>query len=275
MKIGVVAPASRLTPELAGEVRTLADTLYPGRVALQVHPQCFARSGHFAGSDSERAAAFLEFANDPGIDAVWFARGGYGSGRIAEDVCARLAPAARDKTYLGYSDLGYLIAGLVNAGCRNVVHGPMPADLIRAGGETAVARALRYLVEHAPDTLEPHAAGAPSAAFNITVLSHLIGTALEPDLTGLVLMLEDVAEHHYRIDRALHHIVSRPAMRRIAGIRLGRCSQIPPNDPEFGADEEAIARHWCAVAGIAWLGRADIGHDVDNKVVPFGHAAQA
>ena len=210
-----------------------------------------------------------------GFDVVWFARGGYGAGRIAERVCANLAEAARGKTYLGYSDLGFLLAGLYRAGCRNVVHGPMPADLNRADGERAVARALRYLIERAPDTIEPHALSAPSVAFNITVLSHLLGTALEPDLSGLVLMMEDVSEHHYRIDRALHHITAQPAIRRVAGIRLGRCSQIPTNDPEFGADEVEIAQHWCRVSGIPWLGRADIGHDVDNKVVPFGHAPQA
>ena len=275
MKIGVVAPASRITPELSGEVRALAESLYPGRVHLHFHPQCFASSGHFAGPDAVRAGAFLDIANDPGFDAVWFARGGYGSGRIAEQACANLAPAARDKTYLGYSDLGFLLAGLYRAGCRNVAHGPMPADLLRAGGETAVARALRYLVERAPDTIEPHVPATPSAAFNMTVLSHLPGTALEPDLSGLVLMLEDVSEHHYRIDRALHHITAQPAIRRVAGMRLGRCSLIPSNDPEFGADEEEIARHWCEVSGIPFLGRADIGHDIDNKVVPFGHARAA
>ncbi len=72
-----------------------------------------------------------------------------------------------------------------------------------------------------------------------------------------------------------NHITSHPSIRRVAGIRLGRCSLIPPNDPEFGSDEEDIAKHWCEVSGIPWLGRADIGHDIDNKVVPFGHATKA
>ncbi len=275
MKIGVVAPASRITPELADEVRTLAETLYPGYVELQFHPQCFEKSGHFAGDDDARAKALLDMASDPAIDAIWFARGGYGSGRIAEYVCANLVSAARSKTYLGYSDLGFMLAALYKGGCTNVAHGPMPADLNRSDGEKAVARALRFLIERSPDTIEPHVSAAPSAAFNITVLSHLLGTPLEPDLSGLVLMLEEVSEHHYRIDRALHHITSHPDIRSVAGIRLGRCSLIPPNDPEFGSNEEEIARHWCAVSGIPWLGRADIGHDVDNKVVPFGHAATA
>ena len=83
-------------------------------------------------------------------------------------------------------------------------------------------------------------------------------------------MLEEVGEAMYRIDRSLFHITSQPAIRRVAGLMLGRCSDITPNDPDFGMSEEEIARDWCARSGIAWLGRADIGHDADNKVVPFG-----
>ncbi len=261
-----------MTQELAREVATLAQGLYPD-VDLHFHPQCFLSSGHFAGTDAERAAAFLDVANDPGFDAVWFARGGYGSGRIAERAAAGLAPAARVKTYLGYSDLGFLLAALYRAGL-DVAHGPMPADLRRPGGEAAVARGLRWLVERAPDTLEPHVAeDSPAAAFNITVLSHLLGTAMEPDLAGHVLMLEDVSEHLYRIDRAIFHILSHRHVRSLRGIRLGRVSDILPNDPDFGEDEEAIVRGWCERFGIAYLRRADIGHDADNKVVPFGRKA--
>jgi muramoyltetrapeptide carboxypeptidase len=132
---------------------------------------------------------------------------------------------------------------------------------------------LRYIVERAPDALEPSvSASHPSAAFNITVLNHILGTALEPDLSGHVLMLEDVSEHIYRIDRSLHHITSFASVRRVAGLRLGRCTDIPSNDPDFGQDEEAVMKHWCAISGIPYLGRADIGHDIDNKVVPFGKA---
>ena len=57
---------------------------------------------------------------------------------------------------------------------------------------------------------------------------------------------------------------------RIPGLRLGRCSAIPPNDPDFGQTEVEIVQHWCRASGIPYLGRADIGHDAANKVVPFG-----
>jgi muramoyltetrapeptide carboxypeptidase len=74
----------------------------------------------------------------------------------------------------------------------------------------------------------------------------------------------------YRTDRSMFHITSNPNVRGVAGIRLGRCSDVPENDPDFGETEEEIARHWCERAGIPYLGRADIGHDSANKVVPFG-----
>ena len=74
----------------------------------------------------------------------------------------------------------------------------------------------------------------------------------------------------YRIDRSLFHITSNPGIRKVAGIKLGRCSVVPRNEPDFVLDEEQVARFWCARAGIAYLGRADIGHDVDNRIVPFG-----
>lgn len=109
-----------------------------------------------------------------------------------------------------------------------------------------------------------------TAAFNIMVLSSILGTSLEPDLSGHVLMLEDVGEYLYRIDRALFHITTSANIRRVKGIKLGRLADVPENDKPFGATDEEIAKYWCARAGIAYLGRADIGHDAGNKVVPFG-----
>lgn len=271
LTIAVVAPACRITPDLAAQVGALAQASHSGRVSLRVDPQCFLSSGHFAGDDAARADAFLRAANDPAVDAVWVARGGYGSGRLIERVLPRLAPAARGKTYLGYSDAGALLGALYGAGCTGVAHGPMPADLNRPGGEAAVLRALRWLADRDPDAVEPGVrTGPPSAAFNLTILASLIGTPWQPDLEGHVLLLEEVSEHMYRIDRAFAHITASPAIRRVAGIRLGRCSLIPPNDPDFGRTEEEVCQEWCARSGIAYLGRADIGHDIDNRVAPFG-----
>lgn len=271
-RIGVVSPASRVSLDVPARVQRLAEALFPGRTPeIVFHPQCFASHGHFAGDDATRARAFLDVANDGSFDAVWFARGGYGSCRVAEAILEGLAEPARGKAYLGYSDAGTLLAALYRQGFEHVSHGPVAQDILRDDGDQAAGRALAWLVDRAPGALEPTVGTvAKTAAFNVTILSQLLGTPLQPDLDGHVLMLEEVSESMYRIDRSLFHITSNPGVRRVTGIKLGRCSHIPPNDPDFGMTEEEVARYWCRRSGIPWLGRADIGHDVGNKIVPFG-----
>lgn len=272
MRIGVVAPARRLEPETAEAVTALA-CAYLGAEApeLLFHPHCFLSSGHFAGTDAERAEALVAMANDPSIDAIWFARGGYGAARIVGRVMPRLAPAARAKRWLGYSDTGTLLGAFYGAGFADVAHGPMPNDINLDGGAAAVTRALDWLVRRDPAACEASVVpGVKTAAFNLTILSHLVGTPWLPDLAGHVLMIEEISEYLYAIDRAMAHVAANPGIRQIAGLRLGRCSRIDDNDVPFGEDEVQIAERWCAEAGIAWLGRADIGHDAGNRVVPFG-----
>lgn len=272
IKIGVVAPSCRVTPDLREKLLKSAGDIYPDRQPdIWFHPQCFESSGHFAGTDAVRSQAFLDVANDESFDVLWFGRGGYGSFRLIETVLPRLEAPAHNKIYLGYSDAGAMLGALYGAGIGRVAHGPMPADLNRSGGDAAIRRTLAFLVEGDDATLDPTVTSdAPTAAFNLTILSHLIGTPYLPDLAGHVLMLEEVSEPMYRIDRALGQITSTPAIRHVAGIRLGRCSGVPANDPDFGRSEEEVTRYWCERSGIAYLGRADIGHDIDNKIVPFG-----
>lgn len=272
LRIGVVAPGTRIEPELAERLKAFAaDSFLDRAPEIVVHPQCFLSAGHFAGDDNARTKAFVEFANDPSFDAIWFARGGYGACRIAEAALAQLNGASRLKTYLGYSDNGAILGGLYARGYESVAHGPLPIDMTRQGGEGAVKRALNWLIDRSPESIELGVMfEGKSAAFNITVFQSMLGTSLEPDLSGHVLMLEDVGEYLYRLDRALFQITSSANVRSVKGIKLGRISDTPENDKPFGATEEEIMRYWCAKAGIAYLGRADIGHDVENKVVPFG-----
>lgn len=270
MRIGVVAPSSRFGAEAAERVTALAAAEFPD-AEIVFHPQCFLTQNHFAGPDAARADALAEMANDPTFDAIWFARGGYGACRIAEDAIQRLGPAAREKAWLGYSDAGYLLAGLYRAGFPDLAHGPMPQDALREGGDAAVRRALAWLTQRDPGALDGGLEkGARHAAFNLTVLGLLLGTSLEPDLADHVLLIEDVSEHMYATDRALHHLTASSNIRAVAGLRLGRIGDILPNDPDFGEDGEAVVRFWCERAGIPFLGLADIGHDSANKVVPLG-----
>ncbi len=268
--IVVVAPANRLAPEAAEKVAAIAREAYGDRLRLDFHPQCFLASGHFAGTDEDRTKAFLDAANDPAYHAVWFARGGYGSCRLGDDMFGKLNRAAHLKDYLGYSDMGFLLGRLAREGVGRSVHGPMPSDVARDGGEASVLRALSWLVDRDATALEAHwRADARAFAFNLKVLSDLLGTRAEPSFADATLMIEDIDEHHYRIDRAMFHVTSSENVRRCAGVRLGRFSKIPENDPPFQKTDREIVEYWCARADIPFLGEADIGHDADNRIVPF------
>ena len=272
MKIGICAPSTPFTREDAKRVRALAAASH-STAELVFHDQCFAEAGHFAGTDTERLEAFVSLANNPAFDAIWFIRGGYGACRIAEDAIGKLKASAGDKLYMGYSDAGNMLGALYSAGIGRVVHGPMPADIRREGGKAAVTRALDWMVHADPVVLEPHVqTGEKYAAFNLMTLAMMAGTKLMPDLKDHVLMVEEVSEYLYGFDRAFFHVTSHLKGSGLAGLRLGRVSDVPDNDRPFGETAESIAESWCRKSGIDYLGRADIGHDCDNKIVPFGLA---
>ncbi len=264
-RVAICAPSRPLTREAAARVDDLAAE-YPD-VSLHFHPQCFREAGHFAGDDAERLSAFVDCANDPACDAVWFARGGYGAGRIAEAAIAALEAPAHRKQYLGYSDGGMLLGGLYRARIGRQVHAPMPTDINRDGGDVAIRRVLAWLSDDERGR-EPSRDGHPAAAFNLTTLAMLCGTPLMPDLAGHVVMVEEVCEHLYAVDRLFGHVTAQ--LGGIAGLRLGRVSEVPVNDRPFGDTREDIARYWCDRHAIPFLGEADIGHDAANKIVPFG-----
>ncbi len=269
-KIAICAPATPITRDHAAALETLVAAEFPQH-SVTFHDQCFEQEGHFAGPDLRRLEALLDCANDPGIDAVWFARGGYGSNRIAEAATVRMNESARAKTYVGFSDSGYLLAALYRSGIGQPVHGSMPISARSEGGREAVRRVLHWLAGDSRG-LEPSLDGkTPAVAFNLITLSMLSGTALMPDLTDHVVMVEEVSEHLYAIDRIFFHLTSN--LPRVAGLRLGEVTNVPENERDFGQDPEEITKFWCDRAGIPYLGRAEIGHTSSNKVVPFGLAS--
>ncbi|WP_066554472.1 LD-carboxypeptidase [Croceicoccus bisphenolivorans] len=269
IRVGICAPSASFPRELVAPVMAVAER-FPD-VELVFHDQCFASDGHFAGNDEQRLHALLDVANDPSIDAVWFARGGYGSNRIAQAAVTFLSREADDKVFLGSSDGGYLLGALYKAGIGHPVHAPMPLDVKRERGEEAIARVLGWLTGD-PATLEPTLGNDPTVAFNLTTLAMMAGTELMPDLRHHVVMVEEVSEHLYAVDRLFFHLVQTLGPMQIDGLRLGRVSDVPENDRPFGSTALEIARDWCSRATIPFLGRADIGHDYANRIVPFGKA---
>ncbi|ATW05550.1 LD-carboxypeptidase [Sphingorhabdus sp. YGSMI21] len=270
VRIGICAPSTPFTRDAARRVMALAARTHP-QAELVFAEQCFSEQGHFAGSDTQRTDSFVSLANDPDIDAIWFARGGYGAARIAEAAVQRLNDVAHRKIYLGYSDAGNLLGALYRAGIGQVAHGPMPSDIGRTGGEEAVVRSLDWIVHRLADALEPGlVSGQKYAAFNLMTLAMMTGTKLIPDLHDHILIIEEISEYLYAFDRAMFHLCSNLAGQGLAGIRLGGVDDIPENDRPFGESAEAIVQRWAGENAIAYLGRAEIGHHAQNRIVPFG-----
>lgn len=272
MRIGVVAPARPVSRESSLRMAAFMALTYPGH-DIVFHPQCYYEAGHFAGTDEQRAAAFLEFANDPAFDAIWFARGGYGSNRILDAVMPQLNAAAGRKTYLGFSDMGFLLGALYARRIGRSVHASMASSIGKNDTGEAAGWALGWLIDRDRRALEPSLAdGRPAAAFNLAILTTMIGTPWLPDLTDHVLMIEEVDEPLYRIDRMLFQMAHATQLRGIAGVRLGAVTAVVDNGNDFGETIEQIIARWCHDMKVPYLGRAEIGHVELNRVVPFGVA---
>lgn len=273
MRIAVVAPARSISQEGAARVAAFTALYYP-QVEIVFDPQCFLEAGHFAGADAIRAETFLRYANDPAFDAIWFGRGGYGSNRILAEVMPALKPPAHAKAYMGFSDMGFLLGALYARRIGRPIHGPMASNVTLASKGAPVGRALSWLVNRDRAVLEPSLGGRPAAAFNLVILTAMIGTPYLPDLTDHVLYIEEVSEAYYRIDRMMFQLANATQLKGLAGIRLGAVTDVPEGDgpAEFGETLEAIMDRWCREMGVPYLGRALIGHAAENWVVPFGVA---
>ncbi len=236
------------------------------------------RWGYLAGRDSERAGDLLPNAR-PGQPAALLAcvRGGWGSARLLERPLA-----AAGGWLLGFSDVTSLLWHRLATGQGGAIHGPLLTTL---AAEPAWSRErLRALLFGEPlADLEGEAwvggqAEGPLLAANLTVATHLLGTPHLPELDGAILILEDVGEAPYRIERMLTHWRLCGALQRLGGIGFGSfegCGD--PTDPEGDGCRftlEQVLRERTADLGIPVLAGLPVGHGDVNAALPLGVRAR-
>ena len=185
ISIGVVAPARASSPRSPRQVDGARRRALSGPPARDLLPSAMlpvVRPFRRRRRDARRGLSRGRQRSER-FDAVWFARGGYGSGRIAERVLPALDAGGRAQDLSRLQRRRRPAGRALQQGLRA---GRARADARRhpaRGGEAAVTRALAFLVERDADALEPtRRRRRPTAAFNITILSHLLGTPLQPDL---------------------------------------------------------------------------------------------
>lgn len=229
--------------------------------------------GMLAGTDAVRAAELRWAASHPEVSCVIAVRGGYGTARIVEgELLDQLARAPR--LAVGFSDLTVLLSGLLGRGLR-AIHGPMVCQLGGEGKEVLFEELMPLLESSRPppsvgalEPLVPGTARGPLVGGNLTMLSHLVGTELMPPLDGAVLMLEDVDERPYRLDRCLVHLRRAGVLEQVQGIVFGELVGCDPRGPELPF-QETIA-HFCGELGLPAATGLPLGHGRRNLAVPLG-----
>jgi muramoyltetrapeptide carboxypeptidase len=245
----------------------LIETRYRTRLA----PALFAREGFLAGNDEARLAALRDALADHEAGAIVPARGGYGATRLLPSLAVEEIRRA-NKWLVGFSDVTALHARWARAGLCSI-HGPMVASLSDA--PEAVRDAWFALLEGAPTPtlrgLERVRAGRARGRLlggNLTVLAALVGTPYMPDLRGAVLMLEDISERPYRLDRTLTTLLQAGALNGAAGALLGQFAQCEPG-PD-GVTALAVLSERLGTLGIPILANAPFGHVPGNVPMLLG-----
>ncbi len=288
----MISPAQLPPPVLPGDrvgVAALSGPIDPERLALGMAAlerlgfeavpavNLGSRSGMFAGSDTERLAAFHQLAADPSIAAILFARGGHGVLRVLPGIDWELL-AARPRAYVGFSDLTPFLLEVVRRLGLVAFHGPMvAADFARGMDEAERASFLGALAGRYP--AEQWFAGSIREGSEpargvllggcLSLLTATLGTPYSADLEGAILLLEDVGEPPYRIDRMLTQLRLSGGLDRLAGLVVGHLDDgNRPLAPE-AAWRELLAD---ALGSFTWpvgIGH-NSGHRSPNWTLPLG-----
>jgi len=288
-RVGLVAPAG---PLLERDDLTRAEALcralgYEPVLGKSTH----ARHGYLAGTDDERLSDLNQALQDPSINAVWCIRGGYGSIRLLERV-DYVAMARHPKALIGYSDITTLLNAVTRLTGVVTFHGPvarasMPAFsrwhfervLTRAEAPGRLGRIPEPPTVLVPQenrivTLRGGVAEGPVVGGNLTLLQCLIGTPYFPELAGAILFLEDRGEELYRVDRMLAHLRLIGALRRLAGVMIGRFTGLERSGEDRALGFDEVLETYFAPLGIPVAYGFPVGHIDEQWTLPLGVQAR-
>jgi muramoyltetrapeptide carboxypeptidase len=275
--VALVSPSGPTRPERVARGISLLESW---GLRVTVGPHAFARSGYFAGSDAQRLADLDGALADPAVRGVICTRGGYGVQRLLDNLDLA-AVHADPKLVVGFSDITALQLALWRGARLATVHGPGAAWLDqRTGPESAesLRRALMttepVVVKARPDeeTSGVRLAGAGPVTGtllggNLCLLAASVGTHDLPDLDGAILLLEEVDEPPYKIDRMLTQLRRAGVLRGVAGIAVGQFTDCADGWAVSVAD---VLAERLGDLGVPVLGGLPVGHGADQLTVPVG-----
>lgn len=282
--IGIVTPASPMIPERL--VKGIAYLQERGFKVIQGE-HVYAQRGYLAGTDQERAADLNRMFADPEVKAVFCSRGGYGVSRLLERIDYQ-ALRANPKIVVGYSDLTALELAIWQEVGLVTFSGPMVAVEMGKGIHPFTEEHFwRMLTAAGANGPLPHPEGQTLTCLRpgrargrllggcLSLIAPLMGTPFMPDLEGAILVLEDIDEEVYRIDRYFAQFRSAGILDRIAGLVFGTFINWEPSetDKPFLTLEQVIDDYVSdlpipVAAGLAY------GHGEAKVTLPIGVQAE-
>jgi muramoyltetrapeptide carboxypeptidase len=238
--IGIVCPAGYMLAEKAAEcIRVLQEEWgYKVKVGKTLGGDS---SIYFSGSDEERLADLQQMMDDEEIKAILCGRGGYGMTHIIDQIDFKKFKK-NPKWIIGFSDITLLHSHLYSNYYISSLHAPMAAAFNDAGYVNRFVQSLRNVLEgrKIKYEVEPHALNRRGEAIgeliggNLALLSHAVGTDSDLKTRGRILILEDVGEYLYNIDRMLYQLKRSGKLKNLAGLIIGGFTDLKDTDRPFG-----------------------------------------
>lgn len=237
-----------------------------------------ARKGYLAGADQDRVGDLNAALADDSIDAIWCVRGGYGAMRLLPHV-DYASLSRRPRVVIGYSDVTALHAAIGSRCDLVTYHGPTARGTLSDFSRDSLTRATvlgqpSCGVAPAARTVRGGRAQGRLVGGNLSLLSALAGTPYAPDYDGAILVLEDIGEAAYRLDRMLVQLALSGALSRLAGIVAGQFTEVAPLHELDDRTIDDLIGEAADIARVPAISGVPIGHIDDQWTIPLGATAE-
>jgi len=267
-RVGVIAPAG---PVKQSELQPGLSLLESLGFQVSLSPHLYDEQDYLAGEDAGRLHDLHMMFQDEDIQAVWCARGGYGTMRLLHRMDFDLI-GANPKIFVGYSDITALLLALYKKTGLVTFHGPVVRDLSKKDQKNV--HSFLNLIHSGPETevdlgggqvIHPGHGEGILMGGNLSLICHLIGTSFMPSCEGALLFIEEKGESPYRLDRMITHLKLSGLLERCAGVMIGQLEDCGDESSLQRLLEETLSDLQVPVVrGLA------VGHGLRNTVLPIG-----